>query len=769
MRAITMPRKTLILGILALALAGCKAKSEAPASLDEERLAKSDEAPPAAQAAPEPSSKSIGLGTLGTIGKGGGGGGAGKYGRRRASPRRPKKASAKRPRDSKDKAAPQEQGARTRSWFPETFLFKPLLVTDKQGQAELQVRVPDRLTTWRVLALAHSRSGAQAGAVTNFLGTLPVYVEPVVPKRLRSGDVVRLPINLVNTTASPVTAALKVAAAGVQLVKGGDEIVQLAASGSAVRHVTLRAGNPVSARLMATLGSADAVVRPINVMAVGRPVTRSFSGTLAAPRTLQIARAAGANPALGRVRLQVYPGALAILRSELASSSSRGGGLADDAFALLLAGRAPRLLRALGDKPTKQQTADLRDLTIVTTQRVLRRSRVLGMASATLLAEAAGAHQGNPIMTRLARRAVKQIADKQTPDGTCGGESGWPLQRLLVATADCVRATAGQKRVAIRASGAFERNFGFIKDPYTAAAVLSSGAASDELAAKLRKIVLAGIKTRRDGAKVLSLPAAVVRADGLRPSVVEATALAVLALHKQPGAPLADLGAAVLSGYSPEDGWGDGRASLVCIQAALQLFNKPIPANVKITLKRDGQAVAQQALSRERLREVLVLEAAAGAATDGKQAWSVTAEPAVAGLGFSLALTDRVPWERHKSPGLELAVTLPEAPAVGKPATLTVRATAPAGQPLTIQLELPAGVQVDRKQLDQLATKGTISRYRITGARLRMWVPALQPAKYFSAGVRVIPTLAGSLSGGPSSLQVAGVRLLEPPVRWTIR
>lgn len=79
--------------------------------------------------------------------------------------------------------APTE-AAPTRAWFPETFLFEPLVVTDATGLAQVSVKVPDRLTTWRVLALAHSRSGAQGGAVTSFLGTLPVYVDPIVPPKI---------------------------------------------------------------------------------------------------------------------------------------------------------------------------------------------------------------------------------------------------------------------------------------------------------------------------------------------------------------------------------------------------------------------------------------------------------------------------------------------------------------------------------------------------------------------------------------------------------
>ena len=91
--------------------------------------------------------------------------------------------------------APVNEGEReARSWFPESFLWQPLVETDAQGVATVPLRVPDQLTTWRVLALAHSRQGAQAGAVHGFDSRLPVYVDPVVPAWLYVGDRVELPV-----------------------------------------------------------------------------------------------------------------------------------------------------------------------------------------------------------------------------------------------------------------------------------------------------------------------------------------------------------------------------------------------------------------------------------------------------------------------------------------------------------------------------------------------------------------------------------------------
>ena len=64
------------------------------------------------------------------------------------------------------------------------------------------------------------------------------------------------------------------------------------------------------------------------------------------------------------------------------------------------------------------------------------------------------------------------------------------------------------------------------------------------------------------GAKLLPVESGVVRADGNRPSVAEATALAVLALQADPkqAEVVADLGTWLLANYSPVYGWGDGQA-----------------------------------------------------------------------------------------------------------------------------------------------------------------------------------------------------------------
>ena len=255
----------------------------------------------------------------------------------------------------------------TRAWFPESFLFDPLVVTDAAGKATVDLTVPDRLTSWRVLALAHSREGAQAGAVVSFLGTLPTYVDPVIPSYLLAGDEVRLPVQVVNTTDKEVTQTLHLSAEGATLT-GPDAEVKVAPGGNAVRFAQLDAKRPGPAMLKAVLGDTDAVVRTFSVMPNGRSVVLSRGGTLASPRDVKLTADADAEPDSAKVRLTVYPGALALLRSELGAAGGRGS-TADDAYTLLLAGKAPDLLQSLGEKADPQA---LRNLSLLVGQRVIR-------------------------------------------------------------------------------------------------------------------------------------------------------------------------------------------------------------------------------------------------------------------------------------------------------------------------------------------------------------------------------------------------------------
>jgi Alpha-2-macroglobulin family len=697
-----------------------------------------------------------GLGAVHGVGAGGGGLGAGVKGLGSIA------------------AGGEAPAAATRAWFPQTFLFEPLVVTDAQGHAEVPVKVPDRLTSWRVLALAHSRQGAQAGALTTFLGTLPTYVEPVTPAFLYAGDQVRLPVQVVNTTGREVTARLQLSASGAVLSSAGGP-VRVPAAGDVVQYTGLSATRPGKAVLRATLGSTDAVEKDFPVKPAGLQGVQARGGTLATARTFTLTGPADTLPGTEALRVRVFPGALGLVRAELAAAPGRGG-VAEDAYLLQLLGQAPALLRALGATPDEPL---IRELTLLATQRVMRHARAPSADAATLLAEAAASHPESPVLQRAAERLANQVAKAQRADGTCQGETGWTLQRLLVATADCVRAaraasagSAGTQRatrVTVKAAGAFERNLNRVADGYTAAAVLASGTVSAPGAAALKKLVLDHLLTAADGARYLEVAQGVVRADGRPPSTYEATALAVLALGDDPV--VADLGTWLLAGYSASWGWGDGRANLVGLRAALQLFKDPVPAGVTVTVSRDGKPLAAGTLDAAALQDVLSLDADATGSV-GEHLWSISAQPPVPGLGYSLQLVAFTPWKASQGGGLTLTAALPAALQVGHAAELALTAGVPGNTPMQLKLPLPAGVQADTPSLDALVSAGKVARYETEDGLVTLHLGPQRPGAVYAASLKVVPTLAGRLQSGPPSLAPeASPQLAKAfaPTTWTVK
>src|SRR5262249_45230704 len=59
----------------------------------------------------------------------------------------------------REKASPP----RLREWFPETLLWKPEVITDNNGIANITVELADSITTWRLTASAVSADGRLGG------------------------------------------------------------------------------------------------------------------------------------------------------------------------------------------------------------------------------------------------------------------------------------------------------------------------------------------------------------------------------------------------------------------------------------------------------------------------------------------------------------------------------------------------------------------------------------------------------------------------------
>jgi uncharacterized protein YfaS (alpha-2-macroglobulin family) len=94
--------------------------------------------------------------------------------------------------------------------FNETAFFYPHLYADAQGNLELEFNVPEALTQWRMMLLAHSTS-MQIGYLEQSITTSKkVMVQPNIPRFLRQNETIVLSSKIVNTTSSPIQVDAKI-------------------------------------------------------------------------------------------------------------------------------------------------------------------------------------------------------------------------------------------------------------------------------------------------------------------------------------------------------------------------------------------------------------------------------------------------------------------------------------------------------------------------------------------------------------------------------
>src|SRR5690606_9227497 len=113
-------------------------------------------------------------------------------------------------------AAPSPITVRTD--FNPLALFDPAVRTDAEGKAQVDVRLPDNLTRYRIMVVAVAGGEYYGAAEANLTARLPLMVRPSAPRFLNFGDRFELPIVLQNQTDDPMTVVVVVQAGNLDLL-----------------------------------------------------------------------------------------------------------------------------------------------------------------------------------------------------------------------------------------------------------------------------------------------------------------------------------------------------------------------------------------------------------------------------------------------------------------------------------------------------------------------------------------------------------------------
>ncbi len=112
-----------------------------------------------------------------------------------------------------------------RSNFNPLAAFSPAVKTGADGRATVEVKIPDNLTRYRVVAIAvagDKQFGKGENAIT---ARLPLMVRPSPPRFLNFGDTFKLPIVVQNQTDAPMTVKVAVRASNAAITDGRGRIV----------------------------------------------------------------------------------------------------------------------------------------------------------------------------------------------------------------------------------------------------------------------------------------------------------------------------------------------------------------------------------------------------------------------------------------------------------------------------------------------------------------------------------------------------------------
>src|SRR5690606_9643727 len=90
-----------------------------------------------------------------------------------------------------------------RSSFDYVGYFDPSVVLDEQGRAEIEFRLPDNLTGWRVLALAVTPTDRMGLGEHRFTANLPTEIRPAMPNQVTEGDRFDAAFTVMNRTDEP--------------------------------------------------------------------------------------------------------------------------------------------------------------------------------------------------------------------------------------------------------------------------------------------------------------------------------------------------------------------------------------------------------------------------------------------------------------------------------------------------------------------------------------------------------------------------------------
>lgn len=169
---------------------------------------------------------------------------------------------------------------RVREYFPETLLWNPELITDKNGKATLDFKLGDNLTTWKLYAVGSTASGEINLVEKEFQTFQPFFAELDPPKILTEGDRISLPVPIRNYTNKKQKVSVELAQNDwSKNLSGAAQNIEIAPNSTQNAVFNFQATAPVTEGKQKVTALAkkegDAVEKPVTVRPNGQEIVET--------------------------------------------------------------------------------------------------------------------------------------------------------------------------------------------------------------------------------------------------------------------------------------------------------------------------------------------------------------------------------------------------------------------------------------------------------------------------------------------------------------
>ena len=103
-----------------------------------------------------------------------------------------------------------EPEVKVRENFNETAFFYPELRTDENGEISIEFTIPESLTTWKMLGIAHTKKLQYANTTKELITQKQLMVQPNPPRFFRENDRIILPVKVGNLTENAISGTVTI-------------------------------------------------------------------------------------------------------------------------------------------------------------------------------------------------------------------------------------------------------------------------------------------------------------------------------------------------------------------------------------------------------------------------------------------------------------------------------------------------------------------------------------------------------------------------------